>query len=169
MRRRLSTLLSAASLVLCVAMAVLWVRSWSTIDLQRYHTGPGGVDYHFDLDQGAFVFARARWESMLRQPAGWSHDEYAPGDVSNPWYNFPVFGTLKVETGPEALNRWSLLVRVPFWLLFLLLGWPAYVWLWRRWNRRGPGCAHSCSNCGYDLRASPGRCPECGAGRKGAP
>lgn len=50
MARRLFTLLSAASLVLCVATVVLWVRSWSTSELLRYNTGVRGETYHADLD-----------------------------------------------------------------------------------------------------------------------
>jgi hypothetical protein len=38
------------------------------------------------------------------------------------------------------------------WLIQPLVG---------RWRARGRRPAGLCSRCGYDLRASPGRCPEC--------
>jgi hypothetical protein len=53
----------------------------------------------------------------------------------------------------------------PLWLLTLaslLLATGLIVSHIRRVRHYKPGC---CDVCGYDLRASPGRCPECGTVR----
>ena len=47
-------------------------------------------------------------------------------------------------------------------LAVLPLGRGALV-AWRRTTRRQRGDARLCASCGYDLRATPDRCPECGA------
>jgi hypothetical protein len=33
---------------------------------------------------------------------------------------------------------------------------------WRKWKKVSRLTAGQCVRCGYDLRATPGRCPECG-------
>ena len=53
-------------------------------------------------------------------------------------------------------------VLIPFWSALLLSASAPALWLWhqvrhKRCVRRG-----HCPACGYDLRATPGRCPECG-------
>ena len=50
-------------------------------------------------------------------------------------------------------------VTVPHWLLTLGLGLVLYRIARGAWRRRPAGL---CPTCGYDLRESPERCPECG-------
>ena len=52
------------------------------------------------------------------------------------------------------------IVGAPHPVFCLLLASPLGFRLARRGRRRATGL---CPNCGYDLRATPERCPECGA------
>lgn len=48
---------------------------------------------------------------------------------------------------------------VPYWSVLLATGIAPILWVFNRRRRTGAGC---CVICGYDLRATPDRCPECG-------
>ena len=62
-------------------------------------------------------------------------------------------------------QRGAIFLLVPYWFVVATAGVvptlrlvaAARRWPGRRWERLG-----LCRSCGYDLRASPGRCPECG-------
>lgn len=54
-------------------------------------------------------------------------------------------------------------VAVPHWFLALLTAAAPAAWLRVEWTRERRWRKNLCPSCGYDLRASPGRCPECGA------
>ncbi len=57
-------------------------------------------------------------------------------------------------------RRDEFIVSVPYWALCLLLG--SLIAL-RLVHRRAGTPTGLCPGCGYDLRATPDRCPECGA------
>ena len=54
-------------------------------------------------------------------------------------------------------------VRIPYWLLATAAGVLPALWVWRRSRDGRLRLLGLCPACGYDLRATPGRCPECGA------
>jgi hypothetical protein len=56
-------------------------------------------------------------------------------------------------------GRW---IAIPYWLLTLICSLPLMLLLAKRLHHRHRVHRGLCTNCGYDLRASPDRCPECG-------
>jgi hypothetical protein len=69
-----------------------------------------------------------------------------------------------IEWGQTRRSHFSVsMVAVPLWLIALLAAVSPAVWKLRRRRRsRHRLQAGCCSQCGYDLRATPDRCPECG-------
>ena len=81
------------------------------------------------------------------------------------WFPGPMDGD--TSQGAPADGRRSRVLALPMWAAVpllagvpLLLAARAHVRHARRLRRAAAG---QCARCGYDLRASPARCPECGA------
>jgi hypothetical protein len=68
---------------------------------------------------------------------------------------FPI-AALPFRPIPKGILLNTLAYAAPLWLLFLVST------TLRRFVRQRRG---RCKRCGYDLRATPGQCPECGAGQ----
>jgi len=94
---------------------------------------------------------------------GWSYENWSEGPIKH-WRWQWLWFTWRDEsrfsgTGSIFSNP---VLGVPYWACTIVFGaLPArQLMAWRRRIRRPTGV---CSSCGYDLRASLGRCPECGA------
>jgi hypothetical protein len=78
------------------------------------------------------------------------------------WMKPERWGLNRESTHSAALRADGWTLPLPFWAVVLALaflpGWRIQLRL-RLFRRRRQG---ACPVCGYDLRASPGRCPECG-------
>jgi hypothetical protein len=123
-----------------------------------------------------FHFAATRWSGMegvwfvhvQRGRIIASRTNLASSNISRPakpsWRNAGGFSwerrTFSGGGGVVGGKLMSQHLAVPIYPLPLAAG-AVLAWRIRRGPRtRTPGC---CAKCGYDLRASPERCPECGA------
>lgn len=105
-----------------------------------------------------------RWRLQLPPPPAdgwtWAWAGLLISDVRRP--SKMGFGALAIS-GILVDRAWVL----PCWMIVLVTGiGPAWVGT-RWWRRRGRSVVGHCPVCGYDLRATPERCPECGAVPKG--
>ena len=174
MRRRLLNLLTALSLLLCVVVAALWVRSfWRSDGVQ--HGGPAETSW--GSETGTLVFSRSYpGESGIGSTAGWEFNSYPvePREdspfINGQQFRYRAFGfeiaSYLPARGTVAANGANMrfwYVYVPHWFAVAVLALPPSLGLWRRWRRRRKIGAGLCPACGYDLRATPDQCPECGA------
>jgi hypothetical protein len=174
MRRRLFTVLAVLSLLLCVAALVFWIRTRRVDYFGTYTTGhePAG---RTTVGAGATRKGLMFW--VIRGPSGW-----APGFGGSTWEGPVGAGYDRFDSFTHADKRVAFAgfryyvragggtgvggpstvyhLNVPYWLAVAAAAVPPGLWV-RAWlkRRRSQGL---CPTCGYDLRATPERCPECG-------
>jgi hypothetical protein len=74
---------------------------------------------------------------------------------------YTIFSTVRTSTVriSSRFDVWA----VPFWLIALLFATYPMILAVRKANASRRSVYGLCHSCGYDLRATPERCPECGA------
>jgi hypothetical protein len=183
--RRLFTFVSAVSLLLCVATAVAWVRSYWRTDAVVY-VGPSGhsvaqwmrgricfggdnfgTTRRFVHADSWHVTADADWgesawhaiPECLRR-LGFAYDSSATSIAAMPAAPPPDVGN---AAPPPVVSTWRLLA--PLWPFCAVFAVAPLVWYARRSRLRRRIRLGLCTSCGYDLRAHGAgeRCPECGA------
>src|SRR5665213_716 len=186
MRRRLFVIISALSMLLCVATAALWVRSMTHYDNAGFNWKRS--DANGETKHCHFWFFTARGGMLVKLQIGSLVDFVgAPPayprayHVSGPWLSL---SPLKISFNPDMFHRkfvtWQYAgfgyvdvanyveritgILVPLWAICLafailpLIRSRVFLRSIRDRRRRARG---RCPTCGYDLRASPARCPEC--------
>ena len=185
------TILSTVSLMLFVAVVVLWVRSYFVVDEMEYgyfdHQPYTGVErlrqgcvFHLGHADGRYRLAKlmkgwVEWPEqrqagpgpngerwvLTHPPSGWITGH--PDDWSS---SFKRGRMLTFEYGthysPTAPTlRWFL--TFPDFEPAVAAGVLPTVWVLRASRVRRRSRRGLCAVCGYDVSAMPERCPECGA------
>ena len=164
MKRWVLNLLTAFSLLLCLSTAVLWVRSyWLRDSLQRDTADQGiavinGTDVRVGCNWGKLVvyYSSGISSDQPPQPA-WHYDSGASAPIRD--LHWSGFSWESISRQPLWVS-WSLVL--PLWVPFTLSAALPGLWVFSRRRNRGLLLAGRCRQCGYDLRATPERCPECG-------
>ena len=186
--RHLFTLCSALSLLLCVAACGLWVNSFQAATWTPFVSLGSGV--RLESWQGRVFVVRFTlsdesyyMKSEVPIVDGVRFRRSGRPDYEQFWrslqprkgvtvitvpvrYFWPAalrngFGFEYVATGGGPYGMQTL--SVPYWFLVALTMLAPLAWLMRWRRRRHRRRTGLCPVCGYDLRASPDRCPECGA------
>jgi hypothetical protein len=150
-RRWLFNLAAAVSLVLCVASAACWALSYVTttdVTLRKPHD---------DSLAGQISISSGRGTLSCRQRP--DKEEWgAEFDIR--FAGFTMYGGRDLPLGAGTAIYWHVWA-VPYWFLIALTSVLPFIWAGKRLRRRHR--SGLCPTCGYDLRATPDRCPECGA------
>jgi hypothetical protein len=181
---------AGVSLVLCVGVVALWVRSHfvgDLFELKRVTPDRGadrrpaqravaywqvgsdggqlGVCWMSDVPAFLIEVPVGAWRHSSEKPSRdpWApvNTESTPGEVSLPGFRYSLNRNFMGSIG-------QLLVHDAYVVTLLAIAPLAWgIAFRRRRSRARRARAGLCARCGYDLRASTGRCPECGAGETG--
>jgi hypothetical protein len=161
-------LIKRISLALCIAITAVTILLliagiWRMNDI-AVEAGYGNWDWliHFTSSRGGMGIEINHWWQLA-----------IPKTLTCFWHQYaaiyPNYGTSTNQSfdvhfagfefrHENFIGSSSTAIVIPEFL-FLLTFIPVVQHLLKRRRNRGPGY---CKNCGYDLRATPNRCPECG-------
>jgi hypothetical protein len=167
-----AAVVSGGLLILAIALYVRSFVEWDEIRLVRLTDAPTATyetTYGVSQSRGTILFCAERETTRhpnstpIPQEYHWvylKHPVVTVRTLGSTWqYGGIGFGVSGAKATNAALQGKD--VFVPHWAIVLLASVLPIAWLARRRFSAAP--SGYCTNCGYDLRATPTRCPECGA------
>jgi len=171
--RILGYLLLALSLLISIASLFAWHRSLSYWDFISIHAGRTNIIIDTNPDALTVLYGRRHegpsdtWRLIYRldkHPAGVNFVN--PYRWGLHWFNLNHEQWIAARFTPAGITYSGFLLAASFWSIALISFAPPALFvalrLRRFLNRRSRRHRGLCPICGYDLHASPDRCPECG-------
>jgi hypothetical protein len=192
MRRKLFNLATALH-IFFVATLVLWacsVVSTTSLSLERpvkYPYGYAHDEWRVTIERGFVVLMAGGIECIDGQseewlkgfctseghPLGWRIDFTASNKRG--FDSLGIAGPRKhsfrsQNSGSTRTAQAGQFTEIPIWMIAFAASAPLQIaWVRRRHRRLKESRIGHCLVCGYDLRATPDRCPECGTSAAAAP
>jgi hypothetical protein len=155
--------------MLCVAVCVLWVRSYHVADAWTWDRL--GARVILASANGQLWWERIRWSTgagvtLAGRPGYGATPPNAVRleDKLPPSRELGGFRWTYEDWDPRTPGAIVFeLLAIPNWWIAVATAILPGLALLARWRRRRRTLPGLCPHCGYDLRATPDRCPECGA------
>ena len=159
MKRRLLNLLTAGSLLALVATVPLWVRSHHSLDTVGVVRLGQSVSIESDAGRISLIYDRFK---LPVGPPRWEFRRY-PSVIWDASLIPPRFSILGAEwrtvTWPNSRLQ---ALTVPYWTIVVTATVAPLLSVRRIVHLRSRRSGARCAECGYDLRATPDKGPECG-------
>jgi hypothetical protein len=166
--------LTLLSLLLWIASVALWIQS-RIVDQQILHVGQKQIvvcSHAGEMSVQVNTIDALLWS--LGQPEGWSRVRIllratsVSHQLNSPltFWNRLGFAARHLAGPPGRRAPEGRVVVFPYWFVLALATPLPMRWLpsrFRSRRRRRLAAAGRCTTCGYDLRSTPDRCPECGS------
>jgi hypothetical protein len=138
------------SSMLFALTSAIWIRAQFAADSVWVSCGQNSLTaeplrYHL-------MVSGFHWPDGLKNEQGSGYYRFDPSPSRDGWYT---------SLGSTTVNLF--VVGIPYWSILLVSTPAPAMWMIKRRNLSKRRTAGQCLACGYDLRATPERCPECGA------